>query len=167
MVPEIKNMKQTALNNSSENKPERMWPYGIIVAYIIFVGATLSFVFFTFTVNFDLVVPEYYSETLVYQDQIDRESNSLGLSEQISWEIEENQLMIRIPEELKRSEVTGTVTMYRASDASMDQTYDVALNDDGIHSISLETLAKGKWELQVKVASEGKEYYSEFPIFLR
>ena len=160
-------MKQNTLNNISDSKPERMWPYGIIVAYVIFVGATLSFVFFTFTVKFDLVVPEYYSETLVYQNQIDRESNSLSLDEPISWEIEENMLLIRIPEELRRTEVTGTVTMYKASNASMDQAFEISLNDEGIQSIPLNLFALGKWELQVKIEADGKEYYSEFPIFLR
>jgi hypothetical protein len=160
-------MKQNTINNTSDNKPEQMWPYGIIIAYVIFVVATLSFVFFTFTVKFDLVVPEYYSETLVYQNQIDRESNSLALNEPISWEIEENMLLIRIPQELIQTEVTGILTMYKASNASMDQTFEVSLNDDGTQSIPLNTFAKGKWELQVKIASDGKEYYSEFPIFLR
>jgi hypothetical protein len=160
-------MKQSALNKNEDIKPERMWPYGIFVAYVIFVVATLSFVFFTFTVKFDLVVPEYYNETLAYQNQIDRESNSLSLDEPISWEIEENMLLIRIPQELIQTEVTGILTMYKASNASMDQTFEVSLNDDGTQSIPLNTFAKGKWELQVKIASDGKEYYSEFPIFLR
>src|SRR5690606_38083719 len=135
-------MKNSLTTSHSNDKPEKMWPYGIIIAYIIFVGITLTFVFFTFTVKFDLVVPEYYSETLVYQDQIDRESNSLSLNDPISWEIKENMLLINFPKEIHTNDLSGSITMYRASNASLDQSFDVALNDDGIQSIPLHSFAK-------------------------
>ena len=39
----------------------------IIVAYLLFMGATLGFVFFTFGVEWDLVTDNYYQKTLTHQ----------------------------------------------------------------------------------------------------
>lgn len=160
------------MGNTSENHPgneqkERAWPYGIIVAYIIFVTATLGFVAFTFTVKFDLVVPDYYQQTLVYQDQIDRESNAMALEQPIRWNIDEGQLMVYVPQELLSDSISGKIKMYRPSDASLDKVYDLVPDASGVQSIALIDLATGQWKLHVLIETSEKEYFSQFSVFIR
>ena len=154
-------------NPQGKESKERAWPYGIIIAYVIFVTATVSFIAFTFTVKFDLVVPDYYQQTLVYQDQIDRESNAMNLSEPIKWNIEEGQLQVFVPEELLSESITGKLKMYRPSDASLDKIFDLDLDASGVQSIPLSELTTGQWKLHVLVQTSEKEYFSQFSVFIR
>jgi hypothetical protein len=148
-------------------KPEKSWPRGILIAYIIFVCMTVGFVVFTFTVNFDLVVPDYYNQTLAFEDQIERKQNMESLSEPVSVRLDESQIFIQYPAELLSESVSGTVALYRPSDASLDQLFSVNPDTSGMQIISGSQLSKGMWTLKITVVTPNKEYYDEYPVFLR
>jgi hypothetical protein len=148
-------------------KTEKSWPRGIIIAYIIFVCATLGFVAFTFTVDFDLVVPDYYNQTLVYEDQIIRKQNMAMLSESVSVKVEGSEIQVLYPAELIASELTGSISIYRPSNAAMDKVVSVSPDSSGLQRISGSDMAKGMWTLKVTLISSDKEYYGEYPVNLR
>ncbi len=149
------------------NKTDKSWPRGIFIAYLIFVSATLGFVAFTFTVHFDLVVPDYYNQTLVFEDQIIRKQNMANLAEPVSVKVLESHIQIKYPAELLSDALSGSITMYRPSDASMDKVISVTADSTGLQYITRSELSEGMWTLKITVISDAKEYYGEYPVFLR
>lgn len=146
---------------------DKSWPRAIIVAYIIFVCATLGFVAFTFTVDFDLVVPDYYNQTLVYEEQISRKQNMAMLTEPVSVRVIGSDIHIVYPLELLSNTISGTISVYRPSDASMDKVFAVSPDSSGVQFIPGFDLSKGVWTLKITVISDEKEYYGEYPVNLR
>jgi len=152
---------------TENNNTEKSWPRAIIIAYIIFVCATLGFVAFTFTVDFDLVVPDYYNQTLVYEEQITRKQNMALLTEPISVQVIDSNIQIQYPDELLSNTITGTISVYRPSDADQDKAISVAHGSSGIQIIPSSELSKGTWTLKITIISADKEYYGEYPVKLR
>jgi hypothetical protein len=59
---------------------------------------------------------------------------------------------------------TGTVTLYRPSDASADRVLPLAIDPAGRQPIALDGLARGRWLLQVRWSAQGRHYYYEEPV---
>jgi hypothetical protein len=149
------------------SKQEKSWPRGIIIAYVIFVTLTLGFVAFTFTVKFDLVVPDYYNQTLTYQEQINRKQNMSMLSEPVLVQVSGGQIEIRFPGEITGMQPSGSIELYRPSDASLDVIIPVLPDSIGIQYISTSGLQSGVWILKLTMVTPDKEYYGEYPVNLR
>lgn len=149
------------------NTTEKSWPRAILIAYILFVCATLGFVAFTFTVDFDLVVPDYYNQTLVYEDQILRKQNMATLAEPISVRVTGTDVMIVYPVELYSNSISGTISVYRPSNAAMDKVFSIIPDSSGSQIIPGSELSKGAWTLKITIISKDKEYYGEYPVNLR
>jgi hypothetical protein len=147
-------------------KKEWKWPMGILAAYLVFVTATLGFVAFTFTVHFDLVTPDYYEKTMVYQQQIDSESNAMSLEHPLEWILDDGDILLVYPPELLNSGLQGAIVMYRPSDASLDLTIPVEVDTSGVQRISGADLRRGLWEMQVRWTSDGISYFSKADVFL-
>lgn len=152
--------------DSETTKKEWKWPMGILAFYLTFVTLTLGFVFFTFTVHFDLVSPDYYERTLAYQEHIDSESNAMSLEHPLSWEISEGELILQFPSELIASGLSGAIVLYRPSNASLDREIQVEADGTGFQRISLAAMAPGHWEMHVRWASDGKAYFSKSDMLL-
>jgi hypothetical protein len=148
-------------------KNDWQWPLGIIVAYIIFVGGTLTFVFISFTTKVDLVTDDYYQKTLVYQSKIDSESNAMSLAHPLAWRFVDGDIVITYPEELLESGLAGKITMYRPSDVNLDFVVPVAVELDGTQRISAGAMQKGLWRMEVEWTSGEKNFYTRSEVFLR
>lgn len=147
-------------------KDDWQWPVGIFVAYLIFMGGTLAFVFSTFGVNLDLVTDNYYAKTLVYQNQIDSESNAMSLANPLSWEISGDELVIQYPGVLIPAGLHGEVAMYRPSDASLDYSIPIKYTDEGVQRISTSQMRQGAWKMEVSWRSGEKDYYTQSSFYI-
>jgi hypothetical protein len=67
---------------------------------------------------------------------------------------------VTIPREQARI-AHGSITLYRASDAAADRTFDLAVDADGHQSVSMEALAPGHWLVQLRWTVGGRAYYTE------
>jgi hypothetical protein len=150
-----------------KKKNDWQWPVGIIVAYLIFIGATLTFVFTSFGVKWDLVTDDYYAKTLVHQKKIESESNALSLAQPLSWRFEQGDILISYPEELLESGIVGTITMYRPSDVNLDFALPISVDADGTQRIGSSAMRKGFWRMDVAWTSGDKEYFSRSEVFLQ
>ncbi|KPP99146.1 MAG: cbb3-type cytochrome c oxidase assembly protein CcoH [Bacteroidetes bacterium HLUCCA01] len=143
------------------------WPVGIIVAYLLFMGATLGFVFFTFGVEWDLVTDNYYQKTLTHQDQMQAESNALSLQEPLRWELREGRLTLFYPTELSGGGIAGEITMYRPSDASLDFSLPVQAGSDGVQQVSVADMKPGNWTMEINWNSQGIPYYTRASLYIQ
>lgn len=150
-----------------KKKDNWQWPLGIIVAYLIFIGGTLGFVFSSFGVKIDLVTQNYYEKTLTYQEQIEKESNALSLREPLRWQLNGRDLHIAYPAELLEEGISGTLTLYRPSDANLDFSLPISVSEEGTQVIATSGMRTGHWKLEVDWASNGTKYFTRGDIYLQ
>lgn len=151
----------------NKSKKEWKWPLGIFIGYSIFVIGTVSFVVFTFTQSRDLVVDDYYAQTLVFDEHMERVNLAKNLEDGLSWEISDENLVFRFPEEHVNVGVSGNIHLYRPSNAKLDQNVSIAANEDGTQIIPINNLDKGLWKVKVNWESDNLRFYKESDMFLR
>jgi len=142
------------------------WGHKIIfsfVAFMIFLGIL---VYRSFQSKVNLVSQDYYKQEIVYQDQINKIENELALEKSVSivHNSRLNELLIIFPRELEVK--TSRLTLYRPSDASMDRSWNLQLDQENADKISTESLSGGLWQVQVEWSDQSNSYYKEQNIFL-
>ena len=142
------------------------WGHKIIfsfVAFMIFLGIL---VYRSFQSKVNLVSQDYYKQEIVYQDQINKIENELALEKSVSivHNSRLNELLIIFPRELEVK--TSRLTLYRPSDASMDRSWNLQLDQENADIISTESLSGGLWQVQVEWSDQSNSYYKEQNIFL-
>lgn len=143
------------------------WGTGIAVTYTVFALATAGFVVFAMGRPVALVRADYYAESLRQDQRAEavRNARDLGVAVSIV-NTDGRHVVVSLPREQAET-ARGTVTLYRASDASADRVLDLAPGADGRQQFSLSGLAPGHWLVQVRWSAGGREYYLEQPTVAR
>lgn len=137
------------------------WGTGIVIAILSFMTFIIFLVVSMTTnqeFNHDLVVEEYYKQELSFQDQLDREANSLNLRRNIQVEQTENGFTVLFPTNMEVSKITGKILVYRPSDKEMDFNIPIALSSHQL-LIPAGNLEKGRWNIEIDWAYEKEFYY--------
>jgi hypothetical protein len=143
------------------------WGTGIAIFYSCFVIAMVSMVVMSARNKSDLVQENYYQKDLNYEAFRVKRQNASRMSQpaRINYIRADKQIRIQLPKEMAGS--TGQVSMFRASDKSLDLNFDLSLNEEAIMNIpSTGKFLRGLWTIQVEWESEGKSYYAEEEIIL-
>ncbi|GGG58888.1 FixH family protein [Bizionia arctica] len=136
------------------------WGTGIVIAFIGFISFILYFVIKMSTDSayaHDLVIEEYYQAELGFQDEIDKESNSNKLTENINWKKSEEGLVIIFPENLDTQKITGIVSLYRTSNKNLDFEMPISISNNQM-LIPNNKLLDGRWNLKVDWKYEDNAY---------
>lgn len=143
------------------------WGTGIALSYILFASGTMGFVVFALQRPVDLVSADYYAQSLRQDQQMDAVRNARGLGAAAGVvQSQDRAVVVTIPH-AQASSAHGTVTLYRASDASADHVMDLRTDADGRQRISLEGLKPGAWSVHVRWHADGREFYLEQRVFAR
>ena len=105
------------------------WGFGIVLAFIGFIGFILYFVIIASTdqkAEHNLVTDEYYQEELKYQEEINALENAKNLNVRFNFEQTTEGLRIIIPETVRQQKSEGTVSLYRPSNKQLD--FDLAIS---------------------------------------
>src|SRR6266542_6174400 len=94
------------------------WGKSLLVIYLIFVVLTLTLVAFCMTRQVDLVSKNYYEKEVSYQEQIDKQKNTLESDVKIEYDGEKINFLF--PEKFKGKNITGDIVLYRPSSTSRD-----------------------------------------------
>jgi nitrogen fixation protein FixH len=136
------------------------WGTGIVISFVVFIGFILIMVYMMSTnkkYNYDLVTEEYYKKELLYQEEIDAEENISLLSKKIKIIRTDNGLLVVFPEEIKQSEIKGSVFLYRPSNKRLDFEIPLDLSESTI-LIPKDRLLDGRWNIIIKWKANGIEY---------
>jgi len=139
------------------------WGYRILIVYLAFAGLMGYMTYRAFQVNVDLVENDYYKTELKYQQVIDASKNSSRLSTAVSLHVVGGQVDIRLPAEMKHSDVKGTAWFYCAYDASKDRHFDLKIDQDALQQISLREFSPGHYVVKLDWTSGNRSYYTEQP----
>ncbi len=136
------------------------WGTGIVIGFVLFIGFIMFMVVAMMTnnkFNHDLVTPDYYQDELMYQDEIDAETNAQSLSENISIRNNKGGITVTFPKELDYSMIKGTVSFYRPSNKKLDFDLPIELSSYKL-LIPDKNLLEGRWDIKVDWTYEGVHY---------
>lgn len=149
-------------------KIENPWPVGLVLFLILFGGYIVGFVIFSSTQRMDLVREDYYDQEIRFQKQIDRvrRTNPIMASARVEYDRSGEAVTIRMPA-VKPADIDGTVSFYRPSDADLDTSVKLGLDEAGDQTVSVRSLRTGLWKVRVEWKAGGQEYYFEKPIVIK
>jgi hypothetical protein len=142
------------------------WGNKIVLAFVSFVLFLGVLVYRSVNNKVHLVAPDYYEKELAYQVEIDKLNNEKELEESATIQVDAkaHRLYINFPDEHKVQ--SGKVTMYRPSDASMDVSYNLTIDQKNQYILFTGDLAKGLWKVQLEWINSSKSYLKEQNVFL-
>ncbi len=136
------------------------WGTGIVIAFAAFITFIMYFVINMSTnkkYEHDLVTEDYYKEELLHQKEIDKESNSKALNQNVTWAKTIDGMVISFPEGLDYSQINGKVYLYRPSNKELDSDTTISLSNHEM-LIPKSQLLDGRWNLKIDWEYQGKSY---------
>lgn len=128
------------------------WGTGIVLAFVCFISFIMYFVIRMSTdknYEHDLVTEDYYKQELEFQKEINQEKNAQTLVENLSWEKTNTGIVLKFPTNLKVSNITGKVFLYRPSNKILDFNIPISLSNNTF-LVPKSKLLDGRWNITVK-----------------
>lgn len=135
------------------------WGAGIVVFIILFVLMNIVFGIIAVSTKVDLVRTDYYESELKYQQVIDKKSNYNNLDVKPVFNVSGNSVTLIFPGNAKK--ITGSLTLYRPSDAGLDLSYNFTLDKKDAVTYISNGLVKGLWKAKIEFSDGSIEYYTE------
>ena len=143
------------------------WGTGIVIAFVIFMGGTISTAVFLMNKDVNLVADDYYDQEINYQQHINRMERTSQLEEKQIIFFDGSTVKITIPKVLVSKRLSGEIYFYRPSDSNSDIKITLIPDTSGLQVIPVERLEKGYWKIKVSWLSNGKDYFSEDRILIQ
>jgi len=145
---------------SEEVKNKFSWGTGIVIGIIIFVVISVTMTVIFMTQDVSLVSDNYYEKSLSYQDEIDKQSRTNSLNENVSINFNGEEIKIAFPSTYLNKEISGEIFFYRPSDSKLDFKLPLQLVE-GNQIIPVERIEKGFWRIKLNWIVDGNGYYNE------
>lgn len=142
------------------------WGTGIAIGIIIFIVLSVTMTIIFMTQDVSLVSDNYYEKSLVYQDEIDKQSRTKSLNEEVKINFNGETISILFPSDYVSKNMTGEIYFYRPSDQKMDFKIPLQLNETGSQNIPTQNIEKGMWRLKLNWEMNENEYYNEKAIII-
>lgn len=136
------------------------WGTGIVIGMVLFIAFIMTMVVIMVSdekYDHQMVTDSYYEKGMVYQEEIDAETNTRDLSSELKVQKTEDGWLLTFPEELATSEVKGVVLMYRPSNEKLDFELPLLLNGNSM-VVPKEMLVEGNWKINIHWEMGGKPY---------
>ena len=143
------------------------WGHKVMLGFGAFAGMMLYLVFQCVQTKYDLVSKEYYKDELQYQQVIDGASRANQLSQQVSVVQTSNDIIIRLPNEMRNTSVTGSILFYCADNAQKDIRMALQVNADAVQHINAGSFIPGNYTAKISWQGKGQLYYTEQSIIIQ
>lgn len=160
------------------NSPRNLWPWAIILTFVLFISGTIGLVVMASTQREDLVSDNYYEQELKFQSQIDRarNANQLSAPATVTYDSSHRAICVSLPASnfnrdlnldrnlnpsLTLSTITGLIQLYRPSEAALDRNLKLQLDDNGCQFVDASNLRPGLWKIRVTWAVDNQEYFTD------
>ena len=136
------------------------WGTGLVIGMACFIAFILYMVITMSTdknYSHDLVTESYYEKEMMYQQEIDAETNIAKLSGNIFGKKTNDGWLLQFPTELVSEKIIGTVFLYRPSNKQLD--FDIPIELSGSNLlIPDERLLEGRWNITISWEYKGETY---------
>ncbi len=136
-------------------KTKFSWGTGIVIGIIIFVVVSVSMTVIFMTQDVSLVSDNYYEKSLTYQDEIDKQSRTKSLDEQVKINFNGEVITVLFPDDYLGKNISGEIYFYRPSNSSLDFKLPLQVSEEGKQLISVERLEKGFWRVKLNWMMDG------------
>jgi hypothetical protein len=137
------------------------WGTGILIGIIIFIVITVTMTVIFMNQDVNLVTDKYYENSLKYQDEIDKQSRTNSLNEEVKINFNGQELTFLFPEDYKNKNISGEIYFYRPSNPKLDFKIPLLLNEASSQIIPTQRLEKGFWRLKLNWTMDGNGYCNE------
>jgi len=118
------------------------------------------------TIDENLVVEDYYSQDLIYQQQLDKANRTAAMGETLTINyVRGRGVIVKINDKFINNIIVGNIVFYRPSDKNLDRQTNLELIN-GDQSIDTKTFEKGLWEIQISWSMNDVDYYSSQRIII-
>lgn len=145
---------------NSNRQTRSFWPVGITTFFVLALVFLVTFIIWAMHQREDLVTDNYYEKEVEFQQQLDQQSRTAAFASQVAvaYDAMLHNITITLPAAQAASAV-GQIQLYRPSDASLDRTVPLAVNQDGVQQLDAKGLPAGLWKIRVKWTTGGEEYF--------
>lgn len=140
---------------------KNLWPYGIILAFVLFISGTIGLIVMASTQHEDLVSKNYYEQELRYQSRLDSLERAASSGASLVYDAVERRIVVALPVSPSHTSTSGTVQLYRPSEAGLDREITLQPGGDGRQSIDVRALQSGLWKVRVCWSADGLDYQLE------
>lgn len=137
------------------------WGTGIAIGIIVFVIISITMTVIFMTQDVSLVSNNYYEKSLSYQEEIDKQSRTKSLDEEVKINFNGEVIDILFPSAYLDKNISGEIYFYRPSNPALDLKLPLHLGEDGSQVIQMQRLEKGFWRLKLNWTMDGNGYYNE------
>jgi len=142
------------------------WGAGVVIGIIVFVLISLTMTIIFMTQDVSLVSDNYYEKSLSYQNEIDKQSRTKALDEEVNINFNGELINILFPSTYLDKDISGEIYFYRPSNPSLDFKMSLELNEEGNQMILAKNFEKGFWRLKLNWTMDGNGYYNERALIL-
>jgi hypothetical protein len=137
------------------------WGTGVVIGIIVFVVISITMTIIFMTQDVSLVSDNYYEKSLSYQEEIDKQSRTNSLDDQVKINFNGEIINILFPVEYLNNNISGEIYFYRPSDPNLDFNMPLDLNEEGNQMILVKDFEKGFWRVKLNWTMNGNGYYNE------
>jgi hypothetical protein len=145
------------------NPSRNLWPLGIILTFVVFIGGTIGLVVMACMHSTELVNANYYDQEIKYQVRIDSQARAQQAGANVSYDKAAHHIVISLP---STKSVTGQIQLYRPSAAGLDKEFKLEPGANGIQTLDAASLQPGLWKIRVSWNSEGHDYFLDQKIII-
>lgn len=148
---------------------KNIWPIGIAAFFAVFIIGMVTFIIWATHQRADLVSPSYYDDELRYQQHIDaiKAAQGSGVAPKILFDAAARRIELRFPQPASLAAATGTVVLFRPSEAALDQNLPLQPDASGVQQIAAADLKPGLWRVKAEWTAAGRAYYAEDTVMIQ
>lgn len=121
------------------------WGHALAIAFILFAGYILYFVFRSFGENVELVADDYYAQEVAFQSRIDATANAQEIGALIMVDQGDEGVRLSFPDDFNNPIIEGQVTFFRPSAEDLDRTFPLTLDEDNSISFPRQLFSAGRY----------------------
>ena len=142
-------------------RPRNPWPIAIIAYFVLFISFIVGFVAFASRQKVDLVSANYYEDEVRFQQHLDRVERARSIPAKVAYEPNRSAITINLPMQHVSTLRSGSIRLYRPSDAKLDREIPLRVDQNGLQRIDASLLAPGLWKVRLNWKAGDQEYSSE------
>ena len=149
--------------------PRNFWPYGIFLAFVLFISGTIALIVIACTHKTDLITADYYADELKFQARLEQLSRTAQLSGavDVSFDPTGQIINISLPETARVADVSGRIQLYRPSATGLDRAVQLSLDKNGSQTLDAADLLPGLWRVRVQWTARDQEYFADKNIVVK
>jgi hypothetical protein len=142
------------------SKKQSFWPYGIVIAFVVFCSFMIAFAIYSTRDKTELVASDYYQQEIAYQQVINGKKRLTSLGSKPILHVNDSGLQLELPAQLAAAD-SGQLRFYRPSDQSADIRFTWQTLAENDWKIDRALLISGPYQWVLQAYKGGDLYFHE------